>query len=371
MQYIQPFDQPSNPTAAYVDLNAPTGTDGSIPPAAFFNVIQAEILNVITGAGLTPNGALRNQLLQAILALIPPSSAPSQISQVHYGVLSGTNMLTTTLSPAITSIQDGLFMQLTPAAANTGAATIVLNGLTAMNFVQIDGSALPPGALQAGQPVLAMTLSGQLLLVSAARTSNIQSFTGSGTYTPTPGARKAIVTLTGGGGAGSVHVSCGAGGAAGETKRFTISLSGVSSVPVIIGSGGAGVLTTNGSSSIGGNGGDSSFGAYATAKGGQGAQGYDKGGNGGTGGAMSAAGLSIPGGDGNTCYSGPNNGSGNGGASFWGGGGAGADAQTSTGVGYDGKAYGSGGGGGDSGAISSGSPKGGNGAPGVCEILEL
>ena len=53
MQYIQPYDQPSNPTAPYVDLNAAAGIDGSVPPAQFFNATQAEILNVITGAGLT------------------------------------------------------------------------------------------------------------------------------------------------------------------------------------------------------------------------------------------------------------------------------------------------------------------------------
>ena len=70
MKYVQPFDQPSNPTAAYVDLNAATGTDGSIPPAQFFNDTQAEIINVITYGGLTPSASILTQLRDAIIAII-------------------------------------------------------------------------------------------------------------------------------------------------------------------------------------------------------------------------------------------------------------------------------------------------------------
>lgn len=70
MKYIQPFDKPTLPSAPYVDLNAATGVDGSIPPAQFFNDTQAELLNVITYAGLTPSSSTLTQLLDAIIAII-------------------------------------------------------------------------------------------------------------------------------------------------------------------------------------------------------------------------------------------------------------------------------------------------------------
>ena len=47
MQYNQPFDQPTNPNAPYVNGNPQTGTQGSIPPAASIEFPQREIVNVI------------------------------------------------------------------------------------------------------------------------------------------------------------------------------------------------------------------------------------------------------------------------------------------------------------------------------------
>lgn len=157
MKYVQPFDQPSNPTAPYVDLNAATGVDGSIPPGKFFNALQAEVLAVITAAGLTPDDSDLTQLYQAILALIPPpSGGPADASLVHFGVDTGSaNALIVTPSPTTASVAAGFTLFCIPAAANTGAATLTINlspsGSSAKAILRDDLSALAAGDIAAGR----------------------------------------------------------------------------------------------------------------------------------------------------------------------------------------------------------------------------
>ena len=196
---------------------------------------------------------------------------------------------------------------------------------------------------------------------------NIQVITASGTYTKTAGTTRALVFASGGGGAGGMHVCCAGGGGAGATAVNFVDLSAISTVACTIGAGGTGVQASGGGQSIGGSGGTTTFGSYASAGGGQGGQGIDKGGNGGV---ATVGKMLINGGDGMTSYSGNYFGSGNGGPSFWGGGGGGADTNANTGSGYAAKAYGSGGGGGDSG-MPGGGRTGGNGAPGVILVIEF
>lgn len=83
---------------------------------------------------------------------------------------------------------------------------------------------------------------------------NIQKFTASGTYTPTPGTASIIVELVGGGGGGggtpttpSGQVAAGGGGGSGGYVRgfFTTGFSGAA---VVVGAAGAGVTGANGSS---------------------------------------------------------------------------------------------------------------------------
>lgn len=104
------------------------------------------------------------------------------------------------------------------------------------------------------------------------RLLNVQAFTASGTYTPTPGMNSCIVKLGGAGGAGggapitiAGNVGLGAGGHAGAygEGRFTAAQIGASQV-VTIGAGG--VPTTN----AGGNGGNTSLGVLIVAPGGAG-----------------------------------------------------------------------------------------------------
>lgn len=66
MKYNQPFDQPSNPNAPYVDGNPGAGISGSIPPAASIEYPQREIVAVISAVGSTPSNADLTQLLKAL-----------------------------------------------------------------------------------------------------------------------------------------------------------------------------------------------------------------------------------------------------------------------------------------------------------------
>lgn len=157
MKYLQPFDQPSNPAAPFVDMNAAAGVDGSVPPAAFFNNVQAELLAVITGAGLTPDGAQLNQLYQAILTLIPtPSGAPSDASLVHYGVDSGlANAYILTPSPTCAGVGVGFTIFFLPLNPVTGPSSLTINltpsGNVTKNLTRPDGTPLQNGDAAAGK----------------------------------------------------------------------------------------------------------------------------------------------------------------------------------------------------------------------------
>jgi hypothetical protein len=158
MKYIQPYDQPSTPTAPYVDLNEASGVDGSVPPAKFFNNLQAEILAVIAYARLTPSDGDLNQLLEAILALMPaPSGAPSDASLVHYAVAAGDpNALIVTPLPVAVGLGNGFTLFFIAAADSTAAdVTMTVNlsgGGTLVKYVRrADAASLQPRDIRAGR----------------------------------------------------------------------------------------------------------------------------------------------------------------------------------------------------------------------------
>jgi hypothetical protein len=179
--------------------------------------------------------------------------------------------------------------------------------------------------------------------VSSSSGVNIQSFTASGTYTPTAGYTYAIGIVTGGGQGGQTgSSSAGAGGAAGGTVIGSFSLSGIGTPAVTVGAGGGPSLVSGGTSSIG-----TTLSAYG-------------GGN-----TIAYTGLvQIEGGSGGPgfTYQVGNGLSGYGGASFWGGGGRPAGVGTATGG--SGTVYGSGGAGGQQ-------TTGGSGKSGIVVIMEF
>ncbi len=68
------------------------------------------------------------------------------------GSVSGTDTIVGSLSPAITAYSAHMQVTFTPANTNTGAATIAVNGLTALDILKAGGIALVAGDLVAGVP---------------------------------------------------------------------------------------------------------------------------------------------------------------------------------------------------------------------------
>jgi hypothetical protein len=218
------------------------------------------------------------------------------------------------------------------------------------------------------------------LNASVGRLLNIQQFTSSGTYTPTPGTTSIIVDVVGGGGGGGGSTACatgqssaggGGGGGAFGKSRITAGFAGTA---VTIGAAGAGGTAGGG---VGGNGGTSSFGAFVSAPGNFGSNGgvatTSTGIGNGTGLTSTPTGSNIisqAGGQGLYGFSGvsgPSNAvGGQGGASGYGPGGGGASGS---GGGGASPSYGGGGGGASTGAGGAGQV-GGNGRGGIVTIYE-
>ncbi len=219
---------------------------------------------------------------------------------------------------------------------------------------------------------------------------NVKVFTGSGTYTPSPGLVYAVIEVVGGGGGGAAGYlewgSCanpgdfpGCGGASGGYARKTLTAAQIgSSQPVVVGGGGGGGNSNNFCDCSGGSGGTSSFGPlvspFLSATGGGGGGGsvdWSWAGGNGSGGDVNISGqYGFPSFWGNPGYYNPPLPGGMGGSSHFGAGGrdiAGNDGSS-------GKAYGSGGGGGslyeDWSSGSYTAYNGGNGAPGVVIVTE-
>jgi hypothetical protein len=81
-------------------------------------------------------------------------------SLLKLGSVSGTNTITGNLTPAITSYVAGMAITLIPAGNNTGATTLAVNGLTALDVQKFDGDALANGDLVAGIPAVLVLDSG-------------------------------------------------------------------------------------------------------------------------------------------------------------------------------------------------------------------
>jgi hypothetical protein len=234
-------------------------------------------------------------------------------------------------------------------------------------------------------------IEGLTLLTTATglRTSAMQVFTSSGTYTPATGMKYCLVVGTGGGGGGggadgaNPSSNTGGGGGGGGTVMGVLTAAQIgASKAVTIGAAGAAGVDTGGD---GGTGGSTILDGLLTALGGVGGTGSSASSNkgeGGDGGTPTGATLNIVGGDGGTGSgliigggSGDGRGSvgGQGGSSFWGGGAKGpfsATTGTATKAGYAGKSYGAGG----SGALCQNTTTGaagGAGMTGVMMILEF
>lgn len=209
-------------------------------------------------------------------------------------------------------------------------------------------------------------------------TVNVQTFTSTGTYTPTANMSYCIIECVGGGGAGggtantAAGLSIGGGGGGGAySRKFASAATIGASKTATVGAGG----TPGGAgNNPGGNGGASSLGIICTANGGTGGGGSatTTGGTGGAGGTAGTGDFSIPG---QTGLWGGNSGVttilagsvGWGGASTFGFGGF-LNASTTPVAGTAGQVYGGGGSGSQS--FNNGAEAGGAGAAGIVIVTE-
>lgn len=125
MQYNEPWGAPEN--ASYVDGDAHKGIEGSVIPADAIWYPQREIVNVIAQNGFTPANADLNQLGRAL-----------QLDLCNYAVDTGTvNALAVALNPQPVTYQAGLKIFILVKFANTGATTLVINGITPVHPVPV------------------------------------------------------------------------------------------------------------------------------------------------------------------------------------------------------------------------------------------
>lgn len=306
--------------------------------------------------------------------------------------VAGTNTITASATPAVTAYADGQLFLLQPAADNTGAVTLSINGVTAAALTDANGGALPSGAILSTRTYLVRyrASSSAFRLVTPGLRTSLQVFTSSGTYTEPADLVGALVTSTGGGGGGggadassaTDSYAAGGGGGAGATCVEYLAASEIASTETVTigapGTAGSATSGTNGSA-----GGNTTFGALHTAAGGSGGTGANPGattttaGAGGAGGACTGGDINLTGGPGRTGrpLSGPNSfiqvGGGDGGTGSWGSSTSGGIASSSGATaGSAGASYGSGGGGAGLHTTTTGAA-GGAGAGGIVTVLEF
>ena len=71
----RPADAPAGPPGWFTDGNPAAGQPATILPASWLNQVQAELLGILTAAGIAPDKTKSNQLAQAVATLITNSSA--------------------------------------------------------------------------------------------------------------------------------------------------------------------------------------------------------------------------------------------------------------------------------------------------------
>lgn len=132
-----------------------------------------------------PNGAPEgwapaavNDTIRQIMADIAVEAQTNAVKVL--GSVAGTNTITGSMSPALTAYSGGMIVVFEPAATNTGAATIAINGLAAIDIKKGNNAAIIAGDLVSGAEALMVYdgTSGVFLLI------NPQTIT-AGTYTPT------------------------------------------------------------------------------------------------------------------------------------------------------------------------------------------
>lgn len=296
-----------------------------------------------------PDNAAGEPTFRFMVARDVPETVRHDAQQ--YNTSSGTSTAyTLSLTPAPTSYFGGMTIKFLAHTANgAGPVTINVNSLGAKTIKKNVSVDLAASDLLNGQ-VIELVYDGTNFQYQFPQIANPQlnqtTITASGTYTIPSGVTKAKVTTVGGGGgggAGSGGSGLGSGGGAGSTSVKLLSVTAGSIITVTIGAAGAAATAAGVNATAGG---DTTFGALLTGKGGAGGTSGTNAASvaGGAGGATQSADYSVAGETGSSSLTTGTQtvSSGRGGASLYGPGGA---ALTASAVGNAGKGFGGAGGG--------------------------
>lgn len=355
-----------------------TKTDNSPPPggqlsAAEFNNLATENEIAVTRSGQSLDGGRTNQLAESLFIHAVKSVSFQDSGSANAYVATPVSGSSGVLIPGNYTNLNGAVITFIAANSNTGASTLnigqttgTLIGSKPIRFS--NDAALASGDIKGGTY---LTLrydaslgggSGAWAVVSSigVEAHGVVRFVTPGvTAWPVPAAMqlgiiRPKVTVVGGGGSGSRlnAAAAGGGGAAGAAIGI-LDLTGVTSVTVTVGAGGA-ATTAEGAGNTGAS---SSFGAFLSATGGQAAPAQGGGGDGGAG--VGGNLLNPSGSGGSPAAAGVSSGrfsSGAGGSSIFSGGGRGRENSVAV-AGVDGNH----GGGGGGGVLTGNSGKGGDG----------
>lgn len=108
-----------------------------------------------------PEGQTPSSLNNVMRQMMADTVRETQVGSVRVlGAVAGTNTITGTMTPALDSYSAGMLVVFTPAVTNTGATTININGLGALDIFKGTATALAAGDLVAGTPALLLLDSG-------------------------------------------------------------------------------------------------------------------------------------------------------------------------------------------------------------------
>lgn len=275
------------------------------------------------------------------------------------------NNVTATLDPVLDGggFVDGMKFTITWAASNTGPMTLALNGGAAISILEAEGSAMVAGSAKLGARAMLEYISGSFRVIGGGAGGGqadpyYREITASTTWSKPEGyADDAMVEIEAWGGGGSGGRSSGAsgvyggGGGGGAYVKRSMRYADVPfTLPITIGSGGAGV--SGGANGIAG--GITTVGALVTAYGGAGGRSVSGTTSGGGGGGESGAPNASTGGP-----SGGGNAGADGARSIWGGGGGGNGTLVTGAALAGGNAVFGGGGGGGAAGNAGAAPAGG------------
>lgn len=242
-------------------------------------------------------------ILNPQFAVIPTAKEKVALTNITantdwYGASSaGSDTYAITVTPALSAYANGQRFRFKADVANTGAATLNVNGLGAITIKKLHDQDLITGDIEANQIVeVVYNSTGPVFeMISQTSTSlsaEIQKFTGNGTWTKPSGAKIVDVYMWGGGGGGGSGArsagnssnrdggSGGGGGSFGYKRFLADSLSSTETVVVGAAANGGAAVSSDATGNAGTAGNFSSFGTTVVLKapgGGAGAGGLQSG----------------------------------------------------------------------------------------------